>query len=59
MGNFSAKAKSRSNNHDGATGSNSTKKAHLGQGLGDEMNDAEMANILETDRFMHIRVHKN
>lgn len=23
------------------------------------MNDAEMANILETDRFMHIRVHKN
>ena len=41
--------RSRQNNQDG-----STKKA-----LNDELNDAALANILETERFKHIKVHKN
>ena len=44
-----ANARSRQNNQDG-----STKKA-----LNDELNDAALANILETERFKNIKVHKN
>ena len=44
-----ANARSRQGNGDG-----STKKVY-----NDDMNDAALANILETDRFKNVKVHKN
>ena len=48
-----APARSRQSNQDG--GANSTKKASQN----DDLNDAALSNILETERFKHIKVHKN